>query len=93
MGIWNDRLIDKEWNMVLENNFYPNMLAIAERSWRGGGTEYFDKQGTILPVDENSEVFRNFEDFESRMLWYKEHLFKGYPFAYVKQMLFRMRGI
>ncbi len=33
------------------------MLAIAERSWRGGGTEYFDKQGTILPVDENSEVF------------------------------------
>lgn len=51
----------------------------------GGGTEYFDKQGTILPVDENSEVFRNFEDFESRMLWYKEHLFKGYPFAYVKQ--------
>lgn len=34
MGIWNDRLIDKEWNMVLENNFYPNMLAIAERSWR-----------------------------------------------------------
>ncbi len=28
------------------------MLAIAERSWRGGGTEYFDKQGTILPVDE-----------------------------------------
>ena len=85
MGIWNDRLIDKEWNMVLENNFYPNMLAIAERSWRGGGTEYFDKQGTILPVDENSEVFRNFEDFESRMLWYKEHLFKGYPFAYVKQ--------
>ena len=40
MGIWNDRLIDKEWNIVLENNFYPNMLAIAERSWRGGGTEY-----------------------------------------------------
>ncbi len=23
MGIWNDRLIDKEWNMVLENNFLP----------------------------------------------------------------------
>lgn len=85
MGIWNDRLVDKEWNMILENNFYPNMLAIAERSWRGGGSEYFDKQGTILPTDEKSEIFLNFKDFERRMLWYKEHQFKGYPFAYVKQ--------
>lgn len=85
MGIWNDRLVDKEWNMILENNFYPNMLAIAERSWRGGGSEYFDKQGTILPTDEKSEVFLNFKDFERRMLWYKEHQFKDYPFAYVKQ--------
>lgn len=85
MGIWNDRLIEKEQNIILENNFYPNMLAIAERAWRGGGTEYFDKQGTILPTDKNSEVFRAFEDFERRMLWYKEHQFKGYPFAYVRQ--------
>ena len=37
MGIWNDRLIDKEWNMVLENNFYPNMLAI--QSVHGGEEE------------------------------------------------------
>lgn len=85
MAVWNDRLIDKEWNMLLENNFYPNMLAIAERAWRGGGSEYFDKQGTILPADENSMLFREFSDFERRILWYKENLFKGYPFAYVKQ--------
>ena len=85
MGIWHDRLLEKEQNMILENNFYPNMLAIAERAWRGGGTEYFDKQGTILPTDKNTEEFRGFEDFERRMLWHKEHLFKGYPFAYVRQ--------
>lgn len=85
MGIWHDRLLEKEQNMILENNFYPNMLAIAERAWRGGGTEYFDKQGTILPTDKNSEEFRSFEDFERRMLWHKEHMFKGYPFAYVRQ--------
>ncbi len=48
IAIWNDRLVEKEWNQVLENHLYPNMLAIAERSWLGGGTEYFDKNGTIL---------------------------------------------
>ena len=85
MGIWHDRLLEKEQNMILENNFYPNMLAIAERAWRGGGTEYFDKQGAILPTDKNTEEFRGFEDFERRMLWHKEHIFKGYPFAYVRQ--------
>ena len=85
LGIWNDRMLSNEQNIILENNFYSNMLAIAERAWKGGGTEYFDKQGTILPTDENSDVFRNFVDFEHRLLWYKEHLFDGYPFAYVKQ--------
>ena len=83
-ALWHDRLVDSEWNMVLENNFYPNMLALAERAWRGGGTEYFDRNGTILP-SEDSEEFNAFADFEKRMLWYKKHYFKGYPFAYVKQ--------
>ena len=83
-ALWHDRLVDSVWYMVLENNFYPNMLALAERAWRGGGTEYFDRNGTILP-SEDSEEFNAFADFEKRMLWYKKHYFKGYPFAYVKQ--------
>lgn len=84
LAIWNDRNIAKEENIVLENNFYPNMLAMAERAWLGGGTEYFDKSGTILPA-EDTEEFKAFADFERRMLWHKEHTFQGYPFAYVKQ--------
>lgn len=85
MAVWNDRLIEDDWNRVAENNFYPNMLAIAERAWRGGGTEYFDKFGTILPTEEHAQIFKDFADFERRMLWYKEHWFQDYPFAYVKQ--------
>lgn len=85
LAIWNDRLIDSEWDMIVENNFYPNMLAVAERTWKGGGTEYFDKNGTILPTDGQSELFKNFADFERRLLWHKEHTFAGYPFAYVRQ--------
>lgn len=84
LALWHDRLIDNEWNLVIENGLYPNMLAIAERAWRGGGTEYFDGLGTILPP-EDTEAFKEFADFEKRMLWHKEHTFKGYPFVYVKQ--------
>ncbi|ADV44725.1 Glycoside hydrolase, family 20, catalytic core [Bacteroides helcogenes P 36-108] len=84
LAIWNDRLVQPEQNIILENHFYPNMLAMAERAWIGGGTEYFDKNGTILP-GEDSEEFKAFADFEKRMLWHKAHTFKGYPFAYVKQ--------
>ncbi len=84
VALWHDRYIPNEWNILIENNTYPTMLALAERAWRGGGTEYFDKHGTILP-GEDSEEFKAFADFERRMLWHKERSFKGYPFGYVKQ--------
>ena len=38
----------------------------------------------FLPSEDSPE-FKEFADFENRMLWHKEHTFKGYPFAYVKQ--------
>lgn len=91
IGIWNDRLLTDEKQILLQNNFYPNMLALAERSWLGGGSEYFDKNGTILPTDENNEVLKAFVNFEDRMLWHKEHLFANEPFAYVKQTDVRWR--
>ena len=85
IAIWNDRLLPNDEQIILQNNFYPAMLAFAERSWRGGGSEYFDQNGTVLPTDENDEVFQSFANFESRMLWHKANNFAGEPFAYVKQ--------
>lgn len=84
VALWHDRLVSSERNMILENNFYPNMLAIAERAWMGGGSEYFNQLGTTIPAEDTKE-FREFADFERRLLWHKEHTFAGYPFAYVKQ--------
>ena len=85
VAIWNDRVVQDEESIIAQNNFYPNMLAIAERAWMGGGSEYFNKNGVILPTDTQSAVFRDFADFERRMILYKEKWFKGYPFVYVKQ--------
>ena len=59
LAIWNDRMIQPEADIVKQNNFYPNMLAMAERAWRGGGTEYFDKQeGFTIGRQRVVQVFR-----------------------------------
>lgn len=84
LAVWNDRLVADEEENIRQNNFYPNLLAMAERAWCGGGSEYFDGNGVILPAEDTPQ-FKAFADFERRMLWHKEHTFKGYPFAYVRQ--------
>lgn len=85
VAIWNDRLLEDESQIVLQNNFYPSMLAFAERSWMGGGSEYFDANGTMLPTDTNNIVFKEFADFEERMIWHKNNTLTNEPTAYVKQ--------
>lgn len=90
LAVWNDRLLESEEDIVRQNVFYPNMLVLAERSWRGGGYEYFDHYGTNMPPRE-SEEYAAFSEFEQRLLWHKEHNFEGYPFPYVKQTGIRWR--
>ena len=84
MGMWHDRYIKDEQDILKQNNFYPVILTMAERAWLGGGTEYFNITGTMLP-DEGSLDFKNFKEFENRLLWHKENNFQGYPFVYVRQ--------
>ncbi|MEG2528159.1 MAG: family 20 glycosylhydrolase [Mucinivorans sp.] len=81
LALWHDRYIASQDQMIIQNHLYPNMLTIAQRSWHGGGTEYFDKNGTNL----TPENLPGFAEFENRMLWHKKHNFQGYPFAYVRQ--------
>lgn len=85
VAVWNDRLLEDETQIVLQNNFYPSMLAFAERSWLGGGSEYYDDKGTMLPTDTNDPIFKAFVDFEERMIWHKSNTLANEPFAYVKQ--------
>lgn len=91
IAIWTDRLLPNDEQIVLQNNFYPSMLAFAERAWLGGGSEYYNKNGTNLPTDNNDSIFKDFVDFENRMLWHKSHIFTDEPFAYVRQTNVRWR--
>ena len=66
IALWNDRYLDEEEQIPLQNAFYPSLLALADRLWRGGGYQYFDDFGTILPL--SGEAREDFADFERRML-------------------------
>lgn len=56
VAFWNDRYIDNTPQLLAENNFYPYMLTLAERAWRGGGNCYFDGKGTLLWEDEPEQL-------------------------------------
>lgn len=84
IAFWNDRFIDNTPQLLAENNFYPYMLTLAERAWRGGGNCYFDGKGTLLWEDE-PEQLAAFREFEHRLLWQKKTWLKEVPFPYVCQ--------
>ena len=84
VAFWNDRYIDNTPQLLVENNFYPYMLTLAERAWRGGGNCYFDGKGTLLWEDE-PEQLAAFKEFEDRLLWQKNTWLKEVPFPYVRQ--------
>lgn len=77
--LWNDRYIEEEEEIIRSNNLYASALALADRAWRGGGWQYFDDFGTILP--ESGPARDDFLHFEGRMLPYLEEL----PSDYVAQ--------
>lgn len=84
IAFWNDRFIDNTPQLLAENNFYPYMLTLAERAWRGGGNCYFDGKGTLLWENE-PEQLAAFKEFEHRLLWQKNTWLKEVPFPYVRQ--------
>ena len=83
VALWNDRYLPEEENILRENNLYVSVLALADRAWRGGGYQYFNGFGTILP--EEGLAREDFLDFENRMLSYRETVLKEAPLSYVAQ--------
>ena len=65
IALWNDRYLTSEENILKENNLYASVLALADRAWRGGGYQYFDGFGTVLP--DEGPAREDFLDFERRL--------------------------
>ena len=80
---WNDRKTPTEEDIIIQNNFYANVIASAERAWIGGGKQYIEKGGTTLP--NSGDEYDEFADWERRFLFHKANSLKNEPIAYVKQ--------
>ena len=76
--VWNDRKLTDVDQIERLNGFYPNMLTLAERAWRGGG-QPLTKAGPVL-VDKPA-----FAEFENRLLAHKRKHFANLIFPYVRQ--------
>ncbi len=88
-ALWNDRKTPTETDIIAQNNLYANALATAERGWKGGGRQYIEVGGTVLPS--SGSEFEEFADWERRFLHYKETWLDGEPIPYVKQTNVRWR--
>lgn len=86
---WNDRKTPTEEDIVKQNNMYANVIASAERAWRGGGKQYIEAGGTMLP--NSGEEYDEFADWERRFLFHKANSLAGEPIPYVKQTNIRWR--
>lgn len=82
--LWTDHFLPTDKDIISQNNLYAAVLARNERAWRGGGTSYIEKCGTMIPQEDTSQ-FKEFVDWERRFLFHKSHTLKDEPIPYVKQ--------
>ena len=66
---WNDTKVPTHSDIVKQNNIYANILASAERAWKGGGKQYIEDGGTTLPLE--GDEYEEFADWERRFLHHK----------------------
>lgn len=96
-GMWNDRRVENEEAMVVQNNFYAHVIASMCRAWQGGGEQYIDKEprgthlggGVMLPNE--GKEYDDFIQWETRFLFHKDHCLKTEPIPYVQQSQVRWR--
>lgn len=86
---WNDRNLPKQEDIITQNNVFAVTIASGERAWRGGGKEYIEKCGAVLPNE--GEEYEEFADWERRFLFHKAHSLKDEPIPYVAQTQIRWR--
>lgn len=82
-AIWNDRKTPGQDDIIAQNNLYACALASAERAWMGGGKQYIEIGGTMLP--NSGEEFDEFADWERRFLLHKGLSLKNEPIPYTRQ--------
>lgn len=86
---WNDRKTPTQEDIIAQNNVFAVTLASGERAWRGGGEQYIEQCGAVLP--NSGSEYEEFCNWEARFLFHKAHSLASEPIPYVKQTNVRWR--
>lgn len=86
---WNDRKLHSQDDIISQNNVYAVTIASGERAWKGGGRQYIEQGGAVLPGE--GEEYEEFRSWEERFLFHKAHSLAGEPIPYVRQTNVRWR--
>lgn len=80
---WNDRKTPTQEDIIKQNNVYAVTIASGERAWKGGGKQYIEQGGAVLP--NSGDEYDEFCDWERRFLFHKAHSLRNEPIPYVRQ--------
>lgn len=86
---WNDRKTPTQEDIIAQNNIFAVTLASGERAWCGGGEQYIELCGAVLP--NTGREYEEFQDWEQRFLFHKAHSLSAEPIPYVRQTNVRWR--
>ena len=81
---WNDNNVSDEYNILRQNPVYPGMLTYSETSWKGQPKDTGENYLAKLPLPENP-LYKEFQEFEERLIIHRDRYFQDKPFPYVKQ--------
>jgi hypothetical protein len=81
---WNDNKVTGEYDILRHNPVYPGMVTYSEAAWRGEQRDVGEEYLAKLPTPENP-LYREFQNFEERLIRHRDLYFTGKPFPYVRQ--------
>ncbi|HCY42048.1 MAG TPA: beta-N-acetylhexosaminidase [Prolixibacteraceae bacterium] len=81
---WNDNNVSDEYDIIRQNPVYPGMLTYAETSWKGQKVDFGENYLAKLPTPEN-QLYKEFQEFEARLVRHRDLYFQEKPFPYLKQ--------
>jgi hypothetical protein len=81
---WNDNNVSDPADILRQNPVYPGLLTYSETMWKGIGSDPGENCLAKFPSPGDT-FYRNFIDFEERMIAHRDLYFKGKPFPYVRQ--------
>ena len=81
--VWPDDKVSNERNILKHNPVYPAIVFYADAIWKGKDKDYLQYWANLPPME--SQEFKEFANFETKVVLHRDLFFKGKEFPYIKQ--------